>query len=128
MTDLWDPETTPNFARYELACKCGTCGWRADMLQSTMDSLQALREALGRPLTITSGFRCPNHPIEKRKRSPGSHAVGRAVDIAAPAGSEKFEIVAEGIRLGLVGIGVSDGFIHIDTGHPSAPRPAAWTY
>lgn len=125
---LWNPDDTPNFSRAELACKCGKCGGRADMDASTMDTLQALRERLGTPLTVTSGFRCPQHPVERRKASPGSHAAGRAVDIAVGSGRMRFMLLREAFALGFVGVGVSDSFIHLDTGHPSAPRPASWTY
>ena len=45
-------------------------------------ALQELREAVAKPMQITSGYRCAEHPIEKKKSSPGYHNRG-AVDIAA---------------------------------------------
>ena len=39
----------------------------AEMDEDTMWRLQDLREAYGKPMRITSGYRCPDHPIEAGK-------------------------------------------------------------
>ena len=61
MIDDWD--RYPNFSRIEFACShTGEC----DMDAEFMDALQELRNQFG-PMRITSGYRSPEHPIEKRK-------------------------------------------------------------
>lgn len=41
-----------------------------------------MRVELGAPLTVTSGYRHPTHPVEAAKSGgPGAHATGKAVDI-----------------------------------------------
>jgi zinc D-Ala-D-Ala carboxypeptidase len=47
-----------------------------------MAKLQKLRETYGSPMKVTSGYRCPQHPIEAKKARPGAHASWfRLVDI-----------------------------------------------
>jgi len=124
---VWNPDDTPNFTTDEMACRCGQCGGLADMDGNFMAVLQALRKILDRPLTVTSGYRCPRHPDEIGKRNPGSHAQGRAADIQADS-ALKFEIIKHAPFLGFVGIGPAKTFIHLDTGHAFAHRPAVFTY
>ena len=50
--------TSKNFSESELACSC--CG-KNEMTQETVDALQGLRESLGRPLKLSSAYRCPKH-------------------------------------------------------------------
>ena len=47
-----------------------------------MRKLQALCEEYGKPLTITSGYRSPQHSIEASKSAPGVHTRGIACDVA----------------------------------------------
>jgi len=113
----------PSFSRAELACReTGEC----DMVPAFMARLQRLRRELGEPLMVTSGYRSPRHSIEAAKRVPGTHAMGRAVDIAAN-GRLKFRILALAPSLGFTGIGVAASFIHLDD-WDGVPRPNVWTY
>jgi len=58
-----------NFTREEFACK--HCG--ANEIQDiTIDMAQEVRDKVGFALPISSGYRCPDHPIEKRKAKPGT--------------------------------------------------------
>lgn len=123
----WKPELTPNFTPSEMACKCGTCGGLADMKHSFMMKLQAMRDELG-PLSIASGFRCAEHPEEKRKEKIGSHGQGGAADLKAKGGGHKYKIIESALKVGMVGIGVANSFIHVDDGHLYAGRPAVWHY
>ena len=52
------------------------------MDQNFIDKLNNLREAYGKPMTISSGYRDATHPIEaKKKGKGGSHTTGQAADI-----------------------------------------------
>ena len=114
----------PNFSREEFICRCG-CG-RADMNRDFLAKLQKLRLVTG-PLKITSGFRCPDHPEERKKKAPGAHSAGLAADIV-PLKAGKYELLKAALDLDFVGIGVAKSFIHLDTGHPAAGRPVLWSY
>lgn len=91
-------------------------------------ALDELRERLGKPMSITSGFRCENHPEEKNKPTPGAHGQGRAADIACPDGAYKYELKRLAYELGFQGIGDAKTFTHLDVGHDAAARPANWQY
>jgi uncharacterized protein YcbK (DUF882 family) len=104
------------------------------MDKTTMDRLQLLRSHYGSPLTITSGYRSSRHSIEAAKKAPGSHARGRAVDVAC-AGVDAFEVLTEALAVGFTGIGVKQKgehrFLHLDDlglGEHTAPRPTIWSY
>lgn len=124
----------PNFTPAELTCK--ESGLFA-MRPAFLDKLQALRTALGFPFVITSGYRSPNHSVEKVKKWPGAHCYGRAVDIAVD-GTRALAIVERAREFGFTGIGVSQAlgklggrFIHLDDMQPDefhAVRPHLWSY
>ena len=104
------------------------------MDETMMDRLQALRDNYGFPLTITSGYRSSRHSIEAAKAAPGTHAKGRAADIAC-AGVDAFEILTEALVVGFTGIGVQQKgehrFLHLDDlklGEHTVPRPTIWSY
>ena len=114
----------PNFGPEEFRCRCG-CG-RSDMNPEFMDKLQDLRNQVG-PLKVTSGFRCPNHPVERKKKRPGAHSAGTAADVQ-PIKSDRYSLLKLAFEKDFEGIGVAKSFIHLDTGHPFASRPALWGY
>lgn len=114
------------FKQSEFVCSCG-CG-RADVTPGLVMALDALREAYGKPMTITSGFRCENHPEERDKPTPGAHGQGRAADISTPDASSKYELKRHVYALGFLGVGHGKTFTHLDVGHDAATRPADWTY
>ena len=52
-------DLSKNFNRSEFACKGkNCCGHSAAVHPDLVDALQALRDRIGKPLSITSGFRC----------------------------------------------------------------------
>ena len=92
-----------------------------------MGRLQALRDVYARPMTITSGYRCPDQPVEKAKFAPGMHATGLACDVNVQ-GAEAHELLRLAFHLGFTGIGVqqkgSGRFIHLDL----RSSPTVWSY
>jgi len=123
----WDKY--PNFSEEELACsETGEC----KMSAAFMTKLQKLRDAYGKPLTITSGYRSPKHSIEASKPTGklSTHARGCAADIACN-GQQAYEIMKLAFQLGFTGIGVSQKgsarFVHLDT-FSGSPRPNIWSY
>jgi uncharacterized protein YcbK (DUF882 family) len=99
-----------------------------------MDALDELREAYGKPLRVTSGYRCPEHPIEARKASAGAHSTGKAIDLAVDRG-EAYEVLKLALAMDVfTGIGVqqkgSGRFIHLDACEEPemSPRPTVWSY
>lgn len=100
------------------------------MDEKLLAMLDDLREAYGYPIKLTSTYRSPDHPIEAKKKSPGEHAYGAAVDIACVGGEATFKLVKAAIEVGFTRIGVSrkNNFVHVGIGYPDAPPITLWTY
>ena len=118
------------FNRGEFECShTHTC----EMDQDFIDKLNKLREEFGKPLTINSGYRSPEHPIEYVKQSPGAHASGKACDISVSR-ADALKLLELALKLGFTGYGLnqkgSSRYIHLDTLENSKerPRPSIWTY
>lgn len=125
-----------NFTRSEFRCKCGKCDSTGhEISDELLDALQALRTICEFPFVISSGYRCPEHPAERKKDFVGAHGCGLAVDIAV-SHEEAIHLLKNAFNTGLfTGIGVNqkgDGrFIHLDIATDmdvNAPRPHIWTY
>jgi len=87
--------------------------------------LEHLRAACGFPFVITSGYRSVDHPVEAKKAKAGTHAQGIAADIKVTSGAQRFIIVQKALELGFDGIGIANGFVHVDTRQTT---PVMWTY
>ncbi|MDR1472543.1 MAG: peptidase M15 [Synergistaceae bacterium] len=53
-----------------------------------LDRLEALRAAFGRPLVITSGYRCAEHNARVGGAAGSLHLTGRAADVRADAADQ----------------------------------------
>lgn len=121
---IWPPNEW--FTADEFRCKCG-CE-REEMFAGTVARIVRLRRELGKPIYVTSGFRCMNHPVEKAK--PEStflrpHVMGRAMDTPIKNPDRK-EFIRLAIRHGFTGIGVYPWGIHLDDVPVGQHRPAVW--
>lgn len=90
-----------------------------------LDKLDQLRNSCGFPFVITSGYRDPTHPIEAKKKTPGTHAQGIAADIKITTGIERYILLREAFAAGFTGIGIASDFIHVDIRETT---PVVWTY
>lgn len=81
-----------NFKCEETACKCG-CG-KNEMQQDIIDVAQAIREAVGKPLKVTSGYRCKEHNKKIGGSSTSYHLKGEGIDLVCPSlsGKELFAV------------------------------------
>ena len=117
----------PNFSAQEF--NCTHCGAN-EMKPEFMAKLQQLRTVYGAAMRITSGYRCPQHPIEAKKAAPGAHASGQAADIGIQ-GAEAHRLLKMALEAGFTGVGVqqkgSGRFLHLDTLEGEL-RPTIWSY
>lgn len=116
------------FSENELKCKhTGICG----MDPKFMETLEKIREEVGIPFIITSGYRDPTHPIEAKKSQPGAHASGKAVDILI-RGADALKCIEVALKHGITGLGVKQHgdsrFIHLDTLEATSTRPRPWVW
>lgn len=92
---------------------CRHCG-QGDVDANALAKLQVIRDAYGKPMVITSAYRCPDHPSERIKSEPGSHSKGVAFDVQCNNGFDRATLVSLAIEYGACGIGVDRNFVHID--------------
>ena len=114
----------------KLLCTCGHKGCdQRSVNQKTLNMLQDVRWHIKRPMVITSGGRCPNHPNEVNRAIPADHQKQQGVDVAIVGGLERGEIVSNGIAAGFNAIGVAKTFIHLGY-RPELPegKVIMWTY
>jgi len=126
----WD--LYPNFKREEFEChEHGEC----IMHPQFMNLLQEIRENYGKPMIISSGYRCRNHSLEIIKDKPGEHTYGLAADILVH-GRDAIELLYQALDHGVCRIGISQlgdiskRFIHLGLGdeYTNIFKPAIWTY
>lgn len=123
----------PHFSMEELTCHCG-CG-QMRMQNDFMQIVVRIREKTDITMNVTSGYRCPNHnaKVSHTKSRTGPHTTGRTIDVQV-SGKDAFILMAEAVRQGIVGIGVSqsgshgDRFLHLDDVYNPTLRPWLWSY
>ena len=119
---------TKNFKLKEFNCKGNIKGCDCQMPLEVYENiiklssqLQFLRDYTGRPITVNSGYRCPDHnkKIGGSKRS--QHMLGKAADITIQSlkPAEVFVIIEDLIDMGHMlqgGLGLYEkrGFVHYD--------------
>ena len=124
---------TDHFTDDELKCKCG-CGVLG-MDASFMDRIENLRVAFDKPMSVSSGYRCPTHNSNQSSTGKtGPHTTGKAIDIHV-FGEEAYTLLLLAMQMGFTGVGVRQKgghlsrFIHIDDLQPNEhPRPRVWSY
>ena len=108
-----------NFNSTEFDCHGSGCCSSTLVDDQLVTYLQKIREHFGKPVNISSGYRCATHNKNVGGATNSRHAKGQAADIyingIAPA-----EIAKYAESIGILGIGLyetnSDGhFVHIDT-------------
>lgn len=125
---------TNYFSDKELCCKCGNCDCSITHMDANfMKRLNELRELYGKPIYLSSAYRCAEHNAYVRGVPNSPHTRGIAVDIIV-SGQDAYRIVKLALKLGFTGIGVKqfgktkNRFIHLDLEPMSATRPALWSY
>ena len=100
----------------------------ADLKTEMLNFINDLEQSLGYEITITSGYRSSEHPIEAKKNKPGEHTEGLAIDVAAVGGTPVYELVKHAIDLGCKRIGISrkSNFVHL--GLSKDRVTSIWTY
>ena len=124
--------SSKNFSDKELSCShCGENKFD----QKTLDALQELREAIGKPIKLSSAYRCPEHNDKvSGSGKSGPHTTGCAIDILC-SGKAAHEILTFAMIRSSIwkGIGVSQKgehksrFLHLDTLETDM-RPWVWSY
>ena len=117
------------FTLEERSCPC--CGVDG-MNPATLARWNALREDVGFPINMSSGYRCPAYNTANGYTQ--THATGGAGD-AMCSHKEAYVLAHKAPDHGFTGIGVSQKgaarFLHLDDLEeelPFRPRPHLWSY
>lgn len=111
------------FDDYEFACHCDRHGVDAEgypildhiIDKRLIDVLDKIRERLGVPITVNSGYRCPEHNAEVSGVPDSQHVLGTAADITYD-GIDVDTLAEIAEECGADGIGkyYKQDFVHVD--------------
>jgi len=105
-----------NFDSGEFKCHC--CGKLPEhgMNPKLIELLQAIREKIGKSISITSGYRCESHNKDCGGAKHSQHVLGNAADIkvAGMAAHEVHDYLASHFNQRCKGLGKYQNFTHID--------------
>lgn len=114
-------QLSKNFNSYEFRCGLGrSCSCSTILIDDKLvEYLQKIRDHFGKPVNITSAYRCPSYNQSIGGATGSYHSQGRAVDFTVKDTSP-VEVAKFCESIGIKGIGLyntaSDGyFVHIDT-------------
>ena len=84
-----------HFTDTELRCKC--CGRLPPEAKETLEALvdnvlDPARELLGKPIRVSSGFRCPLHNAAVGGVAKSQHTLGEAADITAGSPADNLKL------------------------------------
>jgi uncharacterized protein YcbK (DUF882 family) len=105
------------FKPAEFRCKCRRCVNAPDPVMSDrlLTVLDKIREAVGAPVIVTSGYRCPDHNKEVGGVCESQHTKRTAADIQAVGVSvEALARAAECAGADGIGRYPKRGFVHVD--------------
>lgn len=111
---------------FECKCKDKNCEGKPPQLRMNPTLIQALnrvREELGKPIRVTSAFRCTAHNAAVGGVPHSTHRTGYAADIQCDDMDKLLELVEA--EKEFKGIGVAKTFIHVDVRPGTRKR---WTY
>ena len=108
-----------NFDSSEFDCHGSGCCSSTLVDDKLVTYLQQIREHFGKPVNISSGYRCATHNKNIGGATNSRHSKGQAADIYI-SGVAPAEIAKYAESIGILGIGLyetnSDGFfVHVDT-------------
>ena len=109
--DINNIRVAPNFLLREFACKDGS--HQVVLHRELLERLQALRDMLGRPVIINSGYRNPAHNAAVGGSPNSYHLRGMAADIRV-SGMSPAQLAATARRAGFRGIITYATFVHVD--------------
>ena len=97
--------------------KCKHCGQLPPngMSKVLLTKLDELRERVGGPIVVTSGYRCPTHNRNEGGVWNSQHVQGTAADIYAPGISvDHLATLAEDVGMDGIGRYYGAQFVHVD--------------
>ena len=120
------------FNSSEFACKC--CG---EIIVSAwlVHLLNKVRESYGKPMIVTSGYRCKKRNKKLGGRENSAHRKGTAADIKCTTSKDRYKLTQLALEAGFKRIGICEeykgdklrGFIHLDVDNDLVSK-VLWVY
>lgn len=104
-------QLSEHFCLYEFECACGKCK-ETSINPFHVERLEALREQVEQPITITSGYRCHAYNRKVGGARKSQHMAGTATDIVI---SDMDPDQVANLCEHFTGLGRYDTFTHIDS-------------
>lgn len=126
-------DISEHYSSWEFVCPGDECLGQDRGRPSTrlLAVLEGLRALVGRPIHITSGYRCPRHNAAVGGVSPSEHTgdddITNAADIACLDSRERHELLRALFTLKVERIGIGKNFIHVGVSQ-TLPAPSIWAY
>ncbi len=114
----------PYFKEDEFKCKCGKCKLPVDCPpEELIDILCEIRSHYNAPITINSGYRCPEHNAKVGGAKNSRHTKGDAVDFVVKGvkTQEVYDYCEKLPYANTLGLAIKHnpdpykGFVHLDT-------------
>ena len=108
--------------------ECTHCG-KNEIKIELVEKLDKLRSLYKLPIKISSGYRCPDHPLSV-SRPTSSHIKGEACDISVRTSRERYMLLMLIMTNNLfkrIGISNKDNFIHVDIDRDKSDQ-VLWGY
>lgn len=114
------------FKANEFICPC--CG-QVKIESELILKLEDLRHLYGKPIKITSGYRCSKHNKAVGGKKNSEHLYGLAVDIYIDNSRDRYKIIEINFKynIGFKRIGIADNFIHLGMSE-NHPQEVIWLY
>lgn len=112
-------QLSTNFRSTEFDCHGSGCCSKTLIDEKLVEYLQKIRDHFGKPIIISSGYRCERHNRSVGGATASKHKQGMAADIMV-TDVKPAEVAKYAESIGILGIGLyetnKDGFfVHIDT-------------
>ena len=113
-----------HFVAREFVCRhCGSVVIESRLIEV----LEKLRLYLGKPVIITSAYRCEEYNRAIGGVENSAHVRGYAIDVKVIDSFTRFEAVNFLLSAGIKRIGIAEDFVHFDI-DPEKPSPRIWVY
>ena len=120
------PKLSEHFQEQEFLCR--HCGAGTGMISSRLIALlERTREIYGKPMRISSGFRCPAHNAAVGGVPTSAHLTGEAADVLCVLSGDRHKLLAAAYAAGSRRVGISGSFLHFDVS-TLPPQDVTWLY
>jgi zinc D-Ala-D-Ala carboxypeptidase len=117
-------KVSPHFSVKEMSCPCcSVMGMENDVIAT----IEAVRVEYGKPIRLTSSFRCEKHNEAIGAKATSSHVLGLALDISCDSSRERYGLMRH-LMQHFTRIGLGEKFIHVDLDHLNKVPNVIWDY